>query len=160
MSLWPLLEPLLDRVERPARYIGCEGGAQTPDHTPDKVAWLLCYPDTYEVGLPNQGLQILYEILNERADAVAERDYAPWGEIGAICGNDASSFSRSNAPAGRRLRRCVQPVAGSLHQRSQCIDLPAGRTLVRPVRTDPHRHGRGHAPTPDPLADFVDASDR
>src|SRR5687768_17098467 len=84
MSLWPLLEPLLDRVERPARYIGCEGGAQTPDHTPDKVAWLLAYPDTYEIGLPNQGLQILYEILNERPDAVAERTYAPWLDLEPI----------------------------------------------------------------------------
>src|SRR5437868_4698509 len=84
MSLWPLLEPLLDRVERPARYIGCEGGAQTPEHAPHKAAWLLTYPDTYEIGLPNQGLQILYEILNERPDAVAERAYAPWGDLEAI----------------------------------------------------------------------------
>jgi hypothetical protein len=45
------------------------------------VAWLLAYPDTYEIGLPNQGLQILYEILNERDDAVAERTYAPWLDL-------------------------------------------------------------------------------
>ena len=45
------------------------------------MAWLLCYPDTYEIGLPNQGLQILYEILNERDDAVAERTYAPWVDL-------------------------------------------------------------------------------
>ena len=47
------------------------------------VAWLLIYPDTYEIGLPNQGLQILYEILNERPDAVAERAYAPWVDMEA-----------------------------------------------------------------------------
>ena len=47
------------------------------------VAWLLAYPDTYEIGLPNQGLQILYEILNERDDAVAERTYAPWVDLEA-----------------------------------------------------------------------------
>jgi hypothetical protein len=45
------------------------------------VSWLLAYPDTYEIGLPNQGLQILYEILNERDDAVAERTYAPWLDL-------------------------------------------------------------------------------
>ena len=67
------LEPLLGKVQKPARYIGCEDGAAIPDHAADKVAWLLAYPDTYEIGLPNQGLQILYEILNERPDAVAER---------------------------------------------------------------------------------------
>ena len=78
-SLWPDLEPLLDQGQRPARYIGGEEGAGPASHGPGKVAWLLCYPDSYEVGLPNQGLQILYEILNERSDAVAERAYAPWG---------------------------------------------------------------------------------
>ena len=60
-SLWARIEPLLARVQKPARYIGCEDGAVTPRHAPGKVAWLLAYPDTYEIGLPNQGLQILAE---------------------------------------------------------------------------------------------------
>src|SRR5919206_78773 len=68
-SLWPRIEPLLAKVQKPARYIGCEDGAIEPAHSPAKVAWLLVYPDTYEIGLPNQGLQILYELLNERDDA-------------------------------------------------------------------------------------------
>ena len=80
-SLWCDLEPLLAEVQKPARYIGCEDGAQEPEHHRDKVAWLLTYPDTYEVGLPNQGLQILYEIINERPDSVAERAYAPWTDM-------------------------------------------------------------------------------
>ena len=43
---------------------------------PARLRFALAFPDTYEVGLPNQGLQILYEILNERPDAAAERAYA------------------------------------------------------------------------------------
>ncbi len=82
-SLWPELEHLLGRVQKPARYIGCEDGIKVSEHAPHKVAWLLTYPDTYEIGLPNQGLQILYEILNERDDAVAERSYAPWTDLEA-----------------------------------------------------------------------------
>ena len=70
-DLWPRIEPLLARVEKPARYIGMERGAVRPAWAPGQVAFLLIYPDTYEIGLPNQGLQILYEILNERPDAVA-----------------------------------------------------------------------------------------
>src|SRR5580704_14091422 len=81
MSLWPQVEQLLGGVEKPARYIGGEQGACQPVHHPGAVAWLLAYPDTYEIGLPNQGLQILYGILNEREDAVAERTYAPWGDM-------------------------------------------------------------------------------
>ena len=80
-DVWPRLEPVLSSVAKPARYIGLEDGAVTPRHAPHKVAWLLAYPDTYEIGLPNQGLQILYEILNERDDAVAERTYAPWTDL-------------------------------------------------------------------------------
>src|ERR1051326_7453239 len=80
-NLWPRIEPLLAKVEKPARYIGMERGALAPDHRPGQAAFLLIYPDTYEIGLPNQGLQILYEILNERDDAVAERAYAPWTDL-------------------------------------------------------------------------------
>src|SRR5207248_9336349 len=83
-SLWPRIEPLLAKVQKPARYIGCEDGARTPEHGSRRVAWLLVYPDAYEVGLPNQGLQILYEILNERNDAVAERAYAPWVDLESL----------------------------------------------------------------------------
>lgn len=82
-TLWPRVEPLLARVEKPGRYLGMERGSRRPAHAPHKVAWLLVYPDTYEIGLPNQGLQILYEILNERDDAVAERSYAPWTDMTA-----------------------------------------------------------------------------
>ena len=72
-SLWPELEKVLGEVQKPARYIGCEDGMIIPAHHPDKAAWLLIYPDTYEVGLPNQGLQILYEILNERPFRISYR---------------------------------------------------------------------------------------
>ena len=82
-DLWPRIEPLLARVEKPARYIGMERGSVRPHHEARRVAFLLIYPDTYEIGLPNQGLQILYEILNERPDAVAERAYAPWTDMEA-----------------------------------------------------------------------------
>ena len=84
-DLWPRIEPLLARVEKPARYIGMEMGTEpgslAPRHGSSRAAFLLIYPDTYEIGLPNQGLQILYELLNEREDSVAERAYAPWTDM-------------------------------------------------------------------------------
>jgi len=116
MSVWPRLEPLLAQVQKPARYIGCEDGAQSPAHDPAKVAWLLAYPDTYEIGLPNQGLQILYEILNERSDAIAERTYAPWTDLEAqLRAHHVPLFSvDTHEPAtGRRPRtRCSGPASG------------------------------------------------
>src|SRR5271155_220264 len=101
-SLWPRVEPLLAQVTKPARYIGGELGAQVSEHAETAVSWLLIYPDTYEIGLPNQGLQILYEILNERDDAVAERAYAPWVDMeAAMRAADVPLFSLENhLPAG------------------------------------------------------------
>ncbi|MCY4194682.1 MAG: hypothetical protein OXF04_10395 [bacterium] len=114
MSLWPELELVLPEVSKPARYIGGESGMAVPQHHPSKAAWLLAYPDTYEIGLPNQGLQILYEILNERDDAVAERAYAPWVDMEAemrarglplfsvyTSSADKLNASTSNSPARR-----------------------------------------------------------
>ena len=120
MTLWPRLEPLLAKVQKPARYIGCEDGAVTPAHGPGKVAWLLVYPDTYEIGLPNQGLQILYEILNERDDAVAERSYAPWIDLEARAapGRPAAVLGRHPPPGDGLRPHRLQPVGRArLHQR-------------------------------------------
>lgn len=83
-SVWPLIEPHLAQVLKPARYIGCEDGANGKPPDPSLVSWMFLYPDAYEIGLPNQGLQILYEIVNERADGRADRGYAPWGDLEAI----------------------------------------------------------------------------
>ena len=76
------------------------GAAVRPQHRPGRAAFLLIYPDTYEIGLPNQGLQILYEILNERPDAVAERAYAPWIDMERRCAGAGcrSSASTPTAP--------------------------------------------------------------
>lgn len=73
-TVWPLIEPLLVDVERPARYIGGEWGTFTPEEY--RVG--LCYPGTYEVGQANQAIQILYSSTNEQEGMSAERVYLPW----------------------------------------------------------------------------------
>ena len=75
-SVFERLEPLLAQVVKPVQYIGGELNATVKDWDSVDVRWALLYPDAYEVGLPNQGVMILYEILNERHDALAERAYA------------------------------------------------------------------------------------
>ncbi len=161
-SLWPRIEPLLRSVQKPARYIGGEQGAQTPVHAAGCVAWLLCYPDTYEVGLPNQGLQILYEILNERADALAERAYAPWVDMeAAMRGAGVPLFSVENHLAARTFDVLAFNLSAELVYTNvlNMIDLAS-----LPVRAaarsagDPVVVAGGHcAFNPEPLADFVDA---
>ncbi|WP_131785396.1 TIGR03960 family B12-binding radical SAM protein [Protofrankia symbiont of Coriaria ruscifolia] len=80
-SLFPRLEPLLPRVRKPVRYLGGEGNSQVKPWEDAVVRWCLMYPDAYEVGLPNQGVQILYEILNEQPDVLAERTYSVWSDL-------------------------------------------------------------------------------
>jgi radical SAM family uncharacterized protein len=83
-SVFPELEPLLPRVSKPVQYVGGELNAQVRDWESAAVRWALMYPDAYEVGLPNQGVMILYELLNERPDALAERCYAVWPDLEAL----------------------------------------------------------------------------
>src|SRR4051794_31843086 len=128
-DLWPRIEPLLARVEKPARYIGMERGARTPAHGPGTVAWLLVYPDTYEIGLPNQGLQILYEILNERDDAAAERAYAPWVDLEPLLpSNGLPLFSvDTHRPAGEFALIASNPSPDLVYTNVPHLIDPPGR---------------------------------
>ena len=80
-SVFPQLERLLPKVSKPIQYVGGELGAVVKDWDAAAVRWALSYPDAYEVGLPNQGVQILYEVLNEQPDVLAERTYAVWPDL-------------------------------------------------------------------------------
>lgn len=78
------LDRVLAQVQKPARYIGGEWNAVTKnwDEIPYKIA--LAFPDTYELGMSNLGLAILYDIVNRQPDMLAERVYAPWIDMEAV----------------------------------------------------------------------------
>jgi radical SAM family uncharacterized protein len=75
------LERVLPMVSKPVQYIGGELNAAAKDWDGVTVRWALMYPDAYEVGLPNQGVQILYEVLNEAEHVLAQRSYAVWPDL-------------------------------------------------------------------------------
>src|SRR5262247_3734626 len=161
-TIWPELETLLAKVQKPARYIGLEDGAQQPDQDERKVGWLLVYPDTYEIGLPNQGLQILYEILNERDDSLAERAYAPWLDMTAeMRAHSVPLFSVDGHRAAGGFDVIAFGLAAELVYTNvlECLDL-AGVPVRAEDREpgDPIVIGGGHcAFNPEPMADFFDA---
>lgn len=162
-SLWARIEPLLARVQKPARYIGCEDGAVVPRHAPGKVSWLLAYPDTYEIGLPNQGLQILHEILNERDDAVAERTYAPWSDMSALMRQrGVPLFSVDTHRAAGEFDILAFNLSAELVYTNvlDMVDL-AGVPVRTEERTEDHPLvilGGHCAFNPEPLAEYVDAA--
>ena len=160
-DIWTELEPHLADVEKPARYIGLELGAQTPEHAPHKVSWLLTYPDTYEVGLPNQGLQILYEILNERDDAVAERSYAPWTDLEAVLRRERIPlFSVDTHRAAGDFDVLAFNLSAELTFTNllNCVDLAGVPVRARDRRPEhPLVAAGGHCTyNPEPIADFLD----
>ena len=83
-SVFPRLEALLPLVQKPIQYVGGELNAVSKDWESTTVRWALMYPDAYEVGVPNQGVQILYEVLNEQPDVLAERTYSVWPDLEAL----------------------------------------------------------------------------
>src|SRR5512135_691739 len=72
---------LLLSVTKPARYIGGEFGSVKKDWDSVKVRACLCFPDVYEIGMSHLGLRILYDLINRRDDALAERVFAPWMDM-------------------------------------------------------------------------------
>jgi len=75
------LDTILPRVTKPARYTGGEYNAVVKDHASVAVKFALAFPDTYEIGMSNLGVRILYHTLNKRDDTAAERVFAPWTDM-------------------------------------------------------------------------------
>jgi len=74
-------DDILQNVLKPARYIGNELNSIHKDWGKAKIKVALAYPDTYEIGMSNLGLQILYHIINDQPAALAERVFAPWPDM-------------------------------------------------------------------------------
>lgn len=162
-SVWPQLEPLLPQVSKPIQYVGGELGAQVKDWDAAAVRWALMYPDAYEVGLPNQGVQILYEVLNELPDVLAERTYAVWPDLEArLRAHGVPQFTlEAHRPVGAfdLLGVSFATELGYTNLLT-ALDL-AGIPLDAADRDDSHPVviAGGHAAfNPEPIADFLDAA--
>ncbi|MGN6250805.1 MAG: TIGR03960 family B12-binding radical SAM protein [Marmoricola sp.] len=162
-SLFPALEPLLPSVSKPIQYVGGELNSVSKDWDAVPVHWALMYPDAYEVGLPNQGVQILYEVLNESDHALAERTYAVWPDLEAVMReHDIPQFTvDSHRPVGAFdfLGISFATELGYTNMLT-ALDL-AGIPLQAADRTEDHPVviAGGHAAfNPEPIADFIDAA--
>lgn len=74
----------LKSVSKPGRYIGGEPGSVIKDKKDIKSRFAFCFPDTYEIGMSNLGMKILYACLNAQKDIWCERVYAPWPDMGEL----------------------------------------------------------------------------
>lgn len=75
------LERILPRVQKPARYVGGEFNAIMKDKRKVDTRVAFCFPDTYEIGMSNLGMRILYGVMNNIEGVWCERCFAPWGDM-------------------------------------------------------------------------------
>ena len=162
-SLFPRLEPLLPSVQKPIQYVGGELNSSVKDWDSCDVRWALMYPDAYEVGLPNQGVMILYEVLNEQPGVLAERTYSVWPDL-------AGKMREAGVPQftvdGHRPVAAFDVLGISFSTELgytnmlEALDL-AGIPLHARDRDESHPIvlAGGHAAfNPEPIADFIDAA--
>src|SRR5258705_5698532 len=162
-SVFPALERLLPLVSKPIQYVGGELGAVVKEWDTASVRWALMYPDAYEVGLPNQGVQILYEVLNEQPDVLAERTYAVWPDLEKLMREHGVPQFTVDA---HRPVRAFDLLGVSFSTELGYTNLLSALSLAGialdakdRIDEDPIVIAGGHAAfNPEPIADFIDAA--
>ena len=156
------IEDLLLRVEKPGRYTGGEYGEIRKPRREGEISFAFCFPDSYEIGMSNLGMKILYGALNAEDFVRCERCFAPWPDMGDLMlkegvrlstlesGQALAEFDVIGFSMGYEL--CYTNVLYMLRL--------AGLPLLADERTDdmPVIIGGGVCTyNPEPLADFFDA---
>ena len=156
------LEQILLKVERPGRYVGGEINSVAKDWNRVQTKVALIFPDIYDIGVSNVGLKILYDQINQREDALAERAYAPWPDMEAMMREreiPLYSLESKHALRGFDLIGFSLPYETLYTNTLNILDL-AGIPVRSADRDESHPIiiAGGHAATnPEPMHAFMDA---
>jgi radical SAM family uncharacterized protein len=156
------LERILLKVQKPGRYVGGELNTVVKDWDRINTKIALVFPDIYDIGISNLGLQILYDLVNQRPDALAERAYAPWVDMEEQMRANAIplySLETKHALADFDILGFSLPYETLYTNALNVLDL-AGIPLRTAQRgqTDPLVIAGGHACfNPEPMHAFIDA---
>jgi radical SAM family uncharacterized protein len=155
------LEPLFQRVQKPARYTGGEWNSIVKDWDDCDVRVAFAYPDLYDIGMSNMGLGILYDIINRREGMLAERVFSPWSDMEAVMraeGIPLWSLETRHPLSEFDAIGISLSYEGTYTNILNMLDL-AGLPVRAEERDDRHPLivcGGSGALNPDALADFVD----
>jgi radical SAM family uncharacterized protein len=156
------LERVLLRVQKPGRYVGGELNQVVKDWDTVKTHVALVFPDIYDLGVPNLGLAILYESLNQRPDVLAERAYAPWLDMEDTmrqAGIPLYSLETKHALLAFDIIGFSLPYETLYTNVLNLLDL-AGIPILASERDESHPLiiAGGHSTyNPEPMSDFMDA---
>jgi radical SAM family uncharacterized protein len=154
-------ESILYQISKPARYTGGEWNAVLKDWQKAELKIALSYPDTYELGMSNLALPILYELFNRQPDVLAERVFAPWVDMEAAM--RATKTPLQSLETGHPLKD-FDIIGFSLGYELtytnvvNMLDL-SGIPLLAAERDDSHPvviAGGSSVLNPEPMADFID----
>ncbi len=156
------LERILPSVTKPGRYVGGEQNQITKDWEKTPIHVALAFPDIYDIGVPNLGIAILYEEINKRDDALAERVYLPWIDMeSALREHDIPLYSleSKHAVTDFDILGVTLPYETLYTNFLNLLDLAQiplhskDRTVTHPLII-----AGGHSTyNPEPMADFIDA---
>jgi radical SAM family uncharacterized protein len=155
------LEEIFPLVQRPARYIGGEWNQIKKDWTAARTKVLLAFPDLYDVGMSYLGLRILYGILNEREDCLAERVFTPWPDLEDLLRkNSISLYSLESRRPIKDFDIIGFSFAYELNYTNVLNMLDMGGIPIRSSErsdSDPLIIAGGPSCyNPEPMADFID----
>ncbi len=156
-----LSNEILMSVDKPARYIGNEVNMVRKNPDDVEIRFAMCFPDVYEIGMSHLGIQILYDMFNQRQDVYCERVYSPWSDLHTIMKEQKIPLFTLETQSPVR----DMDFLGITIQYEMCytnilqiLDL-SGIPLSAEMRTekDPIVIGGGPCTyNPEPLADFFD----
>lgn len=161
MNQLALSEDILLEIDKPARYIGGEWNQVVKNPDEVDVRYAMCFPDVYEIGMSHLGMQILYDLFNQRDDVYCERVFSPWMDLHKV-------MKEKNIPlftleSQRPVKEC--DFLGITLQYELCytnilqiLDLSQIPLLVKDrTEDDPIVIGGGPCTyNPEPIADFFD----
>jgi len=157
-----MLDHILLKVQKPGRYVGGEVNSIHKDWDNVRTRVALIFPDIYDIGVSNVGLKILYDQVNQRADALAERAYAPWTDMEALMRSEGIPLYalESKRPlAGFDILGFTLPYETLYTNTLNVLDLSG--IPVRSADRDANHPiviAGGHAATnPEPMHAFIDA---
>lgn len=155
------IEEILNKVEKPSRYIGGEINSFDKEIKDDTIRYGFGFPDTYEVGMSHLGMHIIYNLLNELDDVFCERIFAPWVDLEDILRKeDMPMFTLETHSAINELDIIGFTLQYELSYSNILNILDLGKIPLRSCERDESHPiiiaGGPCAYNPEPLADIVD----
>ena len=155
------LERILPTVQKPARYVGGEYHEIIKNKADVDLRVAFCFPDTYEIGMSNLGMRILYGVLNRMDGVWCERVFAPWGDMEeAMRANDIPLYALESGDPLTDFDIIAFTIGYEMSYTNVLNMLRLGNVPMRSEKRDSLENlviaGGACAFNPEPLADFID----